>query len=89
MCPVVQVNNPCPDKPYPTSLMVQDTNGKTIAQVPTDANGNFRIPLAPGKYTLIPDDPNGGAPPSAQPIEFTVNAGQFTPVTITYDSGIR
>ncbi len=88
MCPVVQENNPCPDKPYQATLTVLTTtdHGKVV-QFQTDANGNFRVVLVPGQYILHPESPN--VMPHASDIPFTVEAHQFTQVNVVYDSGIR
>ncbi len=87
-CPVVQINNPCPDKPYQATLTVLTaSNHRKIIQFKTDANGYFRIALAPGEYILHPESPN--VMPHAQDIPFSVVGGKYTRVDITYDSGIR
>lgn len=87
-CPgPVSSDKPCPDKPYQANILVQDQNGKTITQFQTDQNGNFRVSLSPGTYTLHPESP--GAFPRAADQTVAVQPGQFTQVQITYDSGIR
>jgi hypothetical protein len=87
-CPVVQLNNPCTDKPYQATLTVLDASGKKVlVTFQTDANGAFHIPLAPGIYLLRPK--TSGRYPSAHDQPFTVQAGEFTRLTVTYDSGIR
>jgi hypothetical protein len=87
VCPVVQLNNPCPDKPYQATLTVLDTNRRKIVKFQTDANGYFREALGPGTYILHPESP--GRLPVAQEQTFSVLLGQITQLTITYDSGIR
>lgn len=90
LCPVVQMGTPCPDQPYPdATVVVLDTAGKEIARVQTDAQGRFRLLLLPGTYTLRPEPPDGLPFPSASEQTFTVMNGQFTPLTVHYDSGIR
>ena len=86
-CPVVQAGNPCPDKPYQATLSVLDTHGKKILKFQTDINGTFHVPLATGEYILHPESP--GVMPNAPEQPFTILAGQFTKLNITYDSGIR
>jgi len=87
-CPVVQINNPCPDKPYQATLTVLTaSNHRKIIQFKTDANGYFRIALAPGDYILHPESPN--VMPHAAEIPFTVTDHQFTLLNVSYDSGIR
>jgi len=88
MCPVVQINNPCPDKPYQATLTVLTSDGqRKVTQFQTDANGNFQVALAPGDYILHPESPK--VMPHARDIPFTVEVHQFTQVNVVYDSGIR
>ena len=87
MCPVVQQGQACPDQPYQTTLTIKSPNGVQIVQVQTDAQGHFQVPLVPGEYILHPEAPNGI--PFADDQSFTVQTGQYTHITITYDSGIR
>ena len=86
-CPVVQIDNPCPDKPYQASLTVLTPNGKKIASFQTEADGTFHLSLAQGEYVLRPESPGGI--PHAPEQTFSVLPGQITPLTVTYDSGIR
>lgn len=87
MCPVVQQGQECPDQPYQTTLTVNSLNGVQIVQVQTDAQGRFQVPLVPGEYILHPESPNGI--PFAGDQAFTVQTGQYTHITVNYDSGIR
>jgi len=89
MCPgPVQVgNNTCPDQPYQTTIKVLNSNNDQVAQFQTDANGNFMVPLAPGTYILHPEA--GNPLPQAADQTVTVTAGQYTQVTIQYDTGMR
>jgi len=76
-CPVVQVNNPCLDKPYQATLTVLTANGQSkVMRLQTDVNGYFQIMLAPGQYILHPESPN--IMPRAVNIPFTVEAHQLT-----------
>ncbi|HEX7540719.1 MAG TPA: carboxypeptidase-like regulatory domain-containing protein [Anaerolineales bacterium] len=87
MCPVVRLDQPCPDRPYQATLTVLNPAGKKIAQVQTDVNGLYRLALPLGDYIMHPESPN--VMPHAQDQSFTVIAGQFTKLDIVYDSGIR
>lgn len=87
MCPVVQVGQECPDQPYQATLTVNSLEGERIAQVQTDEQGRFKLSLPAGSYILHPESPN--SLPFAPDQPFSVQAGQFTQLTITYDSGIR
>ncbi len=86
-CPVVREGEECPNKPYEADIDVYDGSGKLVAQVRSDANGEFFVALAPGSYRLIPRSP--GALPFASPQDVTVIAGQMAQVAVSYDSGIR
>lgn len=86
-CPVVQVGSECPDKPYQATLTLFNPQGEEVLKIQTDAEGKFRIPLPSGKYVLHPE--SEGRYPMATDQEFTVSAGQYTQVIVTYDSGIR
>jgi hypothetical protein len=87
ICPVVQIGQDCPDKPYQATLTVNSPNGERIVQIQTKEDGTFKIPLPPGEYILHPESPN--VMPSAQEQPFTVEEGKFTQVIVSYDSGIR
>lgn len=87
MCPVVQAGTPCPDQPYQAAIAVLDKNGRQVAQFQSDAQGRFLVSLAPGTYTVRPGSPDGFTRAGEQTV--TVVSGQYTQVTITYDSGIR
>lgn len=87
VCPVVQENQPCPDKPYQATIEVLDSQRNHITEFQTDAQGNFKMGLAPGDYILVPQSP--GVMPNAGEQTITVSANIFIQVTIVYDSGIR
>ena len=86
-CPVVNVDNPCPDKPYQAKITVTSLEGGMITQFQSDENGHFRIVLAAGDYILHPE--TDGRYPFAADQQVKVEAGKFTAVTITFYSGIR
>jgi hypothetical protein len=87
ICPVVRLDQPCPDQPYRATLTELNPAGKKIAQIRTDVNGLYRLALLSGDYNMHPESPN--VMPHAQDQPFTVIAGQFTKLEIVYDSGIR
>lgn len=87
MCPVMQLNEPCPDQSYQAVLAVLTPNGKKVTQFQTDENGHFRMGLAPGDYVLHPVSPN--MLPYASDVPFRVEEGMFIKLEISYDSGIR
>ena len=90
VCPVVRPGQPgCdPRSVGGAVIVVKDGSGNEVARVTTDGSGLFRIPLAPGSYTLVPQ-PVQGLMDTAPPVQVTVEAGKLIPVTIGYDTGIR
>ncbi len=88
MCPVVVAGTECPDQPYAADLDVADADGDIVATVRSGEDGRYRVSLAPGEYTLIPRAPAAGLP-FAEPVPFTLAAGETTVVDVHYDSGIR
>ena len=89
MCPgPVQVgNNTCPDIPYQATISILDANHTKITQFQTDANGFFMLYLSPGTYILHPESSKPF--PHAADQTVIVSKGQFTQVTIVYDTGMR
>jgi hypothetical protein len=87
VCPVVQADHPCPDKPFQATLTVLNLHGKKVLTIQTDENGYYHVPLKPGNYVLHPESPN--LMPNAAEQSFSVLDGQFTTLDIVYDSGIR
>ena len=92
MCPVMRDDQPCPDRPVETTLeIVARASGAVVATVETDDEGRFAADLSPGDYLVRLDanaPPPGNLPQSAE-ADFTVVAGSYTDVTLTFDSGIR
>ncbi|MFH1401249.1 MAG: carboxypeptidase-like regulatory domain-containing protein [Nanoarchaeota archaeon] len=94
-CPVAQFPTPseCEDKPYQTELTIIDEGGYAT-RITTDADGRFSAYLGPGSYTIYPEgtEPDGVQAaifPRASPMDVEVRRGQWTQVTIMYDTGIR
>jgi hypothetical protein len=88
MCPVVRQGQECPDQPHQATLTVLDASGKKkIAQFETDTQGRFRVALKPGNYRLHSESPD--VVPYAPEQTFTVSRGEYTQITVSYDSGIR
>jgi hypothetical protein len=81
------VDNPCPPKPYQAGLLVLDSSGQQVASLRPDLEGRFRLALAPGSYTLRPEETTGLGRTPGQTVE--VAAGEYTRVEMTIDSGIR
>ncbi|MGD8405287.1 MAG: hypothetical protein PVJ21_16615 [Anaerolineales bacterium] len=89
MCPVTIEGQECPDQSYQATLTVNNPDGREIVQFQTDEQGNFSVPLAPGEYILHPETPKDAPLPFADEQRFTVREGEYTRLTVQYDSGIR
>ncbi len=90
-CPVVstQLEERCKDKPYRATIVVKTRDGlQVVTRFTSDRDGHFRIILPTGTYLLEPL--RGGSPvPYGKQLKVTVLPGQFTDVTVQYDTGIR
>jgi len=75
---------PC-DTPYKAQLAVLDGDGKVVTKVTSGDDGRFQLDLAPGEYTLAPQ--NGDPYPTAPSMPVIVVAGQYTDVQVNYDNG--
>lgn len=89
ICPVVREGEECPDQPYQAMITIRNPEGKKIAQVQTDEQGYFRIPLMPGEYVLYPESPEDSPFPYGKEQTFVVHPDQFTTIIVQYDTGIR
>ena len=89
MCPVLRLDQPCPDKPFTASLVVRDPSGRLIAHLASDAEGAFALPLPEGQYVIEPESGSAVRLPSAGPRPFNVQAGHWTTLDVSFDSGIR
>jgi predicted phage tail protein len=72
-------------------ISVETADGSAeVARVIADDKGRFDIPLAPGRYRLVPLPPQPGQVwPRGTPQTVDVLADVYTQVTVNYDSGIR
>jgi hypothetical protein len=75
---------PC-DTPYKAQLAILDGDGKVVTKVTSGDDGRFQVDLAPGEYTLAPQ--NGDPYPTAPSMPVIVVAGQYTDVQVNYDNG--
>jgi hypothetical protein len=89
-CPVVQEGSPCPDEPIAADVVVTDTaSGREVASARSGEDGRFRISVPPGQYVVQASTESTGGPPTAKPVNVTVEPHQFTEVTVPVDTGIR
>ena len=87
MCPVVSLDEPCPDQPYQAWVTLRTEVGREVTRFRTGEDGRFRVGLRPGRYRLIPDP--GDPFPVADAVDVEVVAGAYTEVTLSFDTGIR
>ena len=91
-CPVETVDDPCDDKPaanVPVTVSEQLPGeayaaGKEVAKGRTDADGAFRIDVAPGEYVVTAD-----AGMSCELMDARVLEGEYASVDVPCDTGIR
>lgn len=88
-CPVERLNSPCPPRPIAATVVVRSSAGSEVTRFQSDANGQFKVSLAPGTYTLVGLPVGSGFLPRPIPSTATVVAGSYTTVNVEYDSGIR
>jgi hypothetical protein len=89
VCPALQQGSPCPDAPYVATVQVV-ADGRVVASGRSGDDGVFRVPVAPGTYTVrgIPLD-DGGIATARDVPGVTVQAGAFVRADLSFDSGIR
>ena len=91
-CPVETVppTPGCEDKPLAATIIVRAAaTYLEVTRFTSAADGTFNASLAPGDYVLDPQTPGPGPFPRGEPQTVDVNAGEFTQVSIQYDTGIR
>jgi hypothetical protein len=88
-CPVETIENPCPDLPV-SGIVVSVTapDGSATTETRTDAEGRFKVAVAPGEYVVQPVVDGGGVT-FAKPVQVIVSDGRFVQVTLHVDTGIR
>ena len=86
-CPVVRVDDPCPDAPYQAWVRILDAGGRQVTRVRSGTDGRFRVGLEPGSYQVVGE---GGSPfPRGGREDVVVKAGVWTELTLHFDTGIR
>ena len=89
ICPVMRVDEPCPDQPFAATLRIRDSQGRELCTVASGEDGRFQVSLPPGTYELVPLTGGAGGLPVAAAQWVAVAPGQYTEVIVSYDSGIR
>src|SRR5262249_57209385 len=87
----IRLGEPHPEgSPFETTLAVYAaSDGKEVTRVKTGADGRFRISLPPGSYLIGGPRDSRRRLPRAQEESVEVKPGNFSRVTITFDSGMR
>ena len=91
VCPVEREGTPCPDRPYAGARLRITERGASdvVTTVTADDEGRFVVQLPPGEY-VVDGGPTQGRPlPFAGPVDATVHPGEYTTVTVPFDTGIR
>jgi hypothetical protein len=86
-CPVQRADQPCPDQPVETTVRLLRKDGSVAATGKSDADGSFRLGVAPGNYRLVADWPSRAG--GCAPVDVTVEQGRFTHADVSCDTGIR
>lgn len=92
-CPVATVPPTLECKPAPlvATLKVRDEDGNTLVCVTSGPNGEYRVALSPGHYSLhpLPVSPPSSFPAPPTPATVTVLPRTWSTVDLDYDTGIR
>jgi len=91
-CPVETEGDPCADEPAAGSRVTVAkplpgdayAGGEVVARTTTDADGSYRVAVAPGDYVVTAD-----AGMSCELMDARVTAGVYSKVDIPCDTGIR
>ncbi|MCW2907639.1 MAG: hypothetical protein JWL68_2428 [Actinomycetia bacterium] len=88
-CPQV-MDTPCPRRPLHARLVIRAAgSGHPVVHASSDPDGRFRVPLAPGRYTIVPLNIDNAPAPTAFPVSASVHRGAWTTIAIEFDSGVR
>lgn len=77
------------EEPFSSMFTVLDSAGNEVAQFESDENGNFEVALAPGDYTIVPDESAPILFPEQQATPVTVPEDGYVDVVFSFDTGIR
>lgn len=90
LCPVMIEEEPCPDQPYETRLVVTTADGaREIKEFRSGADGSFIVDLPPGEYALRLAAGANVLPFCATNGTLFVRSGSYTETTVFCDTGIR
>lgn len=86
--PVCQEGQSCDDEPFSAGFTVR-RGGRTVGTFRSGTDGRFAVRLAPGAYTVVPDDDAPLLAPASQAKPVEVATGAVTTVRLAFDTGIR
>ena len=88
-CPVEKVGEPPCVTPYAATLVITSAeDDSVVARVSSGPDGAFSVDVPPGDYVINPEPGSNGLP-FGQPVDVTVEAGAYTEIEVSYDTGIR
>ena len=88
MCPVMRVDEPCPDAPYATVVTLYRANTSFVfASIKSDAQGKFQFNIPSGDYVV--NAVNEGISKTCGDVHVTVGPDTVENITISCDTGIR
>jgi len=76
------------EAPLQTTFSVYDADMKLVTTFKTDEEGQFKVALTPGTYTLVADAKAPIMRPESQPQTVTVEADAYTNVRLVFDTGM-
>ena len=85
--PVCTVNVPC-SAPFSATFTVK-SGSSTVTSFQSDIQGQFKVMLYPGAYTIVPAFDAPMMSPSSQLKTVTVGSTGLTTVALEFDTGIR
>lgn len=86
-CPVQKVGEIC-SQPYHGVIVVKNSDGsREVTRFTTKENGEFKINLPPGNYTLTGDQKTPR--PFLKEVRVEIKSNEFTEVQLNFDTGIR
>lgn len=89
-CPTTMDASACPTRPLAARIEITPVDaGAAPRTVRSGADGRFRVELEPGAYELRPTSQLHAPLPRADPVSVQVCDGEFSTVTIRFDSGVR
>ncbi len=84
-CPVEPCDQGVDPSPYKGIFLVRK-DGVAVARAQSDEQGRFQVELDPGRYVV--ESTERGLP-LLKPVDVVVRQGEFTNVSLGFDSGIR